>query len=260
MVQTGGDLEPHPLSSIIQRCSSLKKVPRIVAWVFRAVKIFKSRGTDKPKPQPVLSAAEVNDALMKCINVAKRESFAIEFNAVRARKRVPTTSRILKLTPYKDEIQLLRFGGLLDRSHLTQDLKHPIILLKHPLTELIIRNTHHRLNHSKTERILAEIRSTYWVLGGRNTVRRVLRHCMGCRRENAQPLIPLMASLPRCRLQPYSRPFSISGLDYFGPIYVQYGRGTIKRWVLLVICMNTRAVHLEMVYSLDTNSFFLAFR
>ena len=69
-----------------------------------------------------------------------------------------------------------------------------------------------------------------------------------------------MASLPRCRLQPYVRPFTISGLDYFGPVYVKYGQGTIKRWVLLVTCMNTRAIHLEMVYSLDTDSFLLAFR
>ena len=130
----------------------------------------------------------------------------------------------------------------------------------HPFTEALIRDAHQRLKHSQTERILSELRSTYWILKGRNTIRQVLRRCISCKKANAQPSIPLMASLPRCRLQPYLRPFAICGLDYFGPMHVKYGRGTIKRWVMLVTCMNTRAIHLDMIFSLDTDSFLLGFR
>ena len=76
----------------------------------------------------------------------------------------------------------------------------------------------------------------------------------------AQPVIPLMAALPYHRLQQNLNPFNNVGLDYFGPMFVRVLRSTMKRWVLLVICLNTRAIHLELVYSLDTDFFILACR
>ena len=253
----------HPLSNLIQKCSSLRKLTRTVAWVLRATKYFRLSKEDRKnftRDQPVLSAGEVDSALMKCIAAVQNESFLVEVNAIKVGKRIPNNSRLLKLTPYMDEMQLLRVGGRLDRSDLPQEVKHPIILPLHPFTETLIRDVHQRLKHSQTERILSELRSTYWILKGRNTIRRVLQKCISCKKANARPSIPMMASLPRSRLSPYLRPFSICGLDYFGPMHVKYGRGTIKRWVMLVTCMNTRAIHLEMVFSLDTDSFLLAFR
>ena len=43
-------------------------------------------------------------------------------------------------------------------------------------------------------------------------------------------------------------------MDYFGPIYVPVRRSTEKIWGLLFTYFTTRAVHLEIVPSLDTSS------
>ena len=45
-----------------------------------------------------------------------------------------------------------------------------------------------------------------------------------------------------------------------GPLYVRIGRNNVKRWVCIFYCLSTRAVHFEVVQSLDTSAFIQAFR
>ncbi|XP_055590478.1 uncharacterized protein LOC129742585 [Uranotaenia lowii] len=69
-----------------------------------------------------------------------------------------------------------------------------------------------------------------------------------------------MAALPAARLQAFTRPFTYIGLDYFGPLTVRIGRSTVKRWVALFTCLTIRAIHLEVVHSLSTESCKMAIR
>ena len=69
-----------------------------------------------------------------------------------------------------------------------------------------------------------------------------------------------MADLPRPRLGYQSPPFTHTGVDYFGPMLVRHGRKTEKRYGALFTCMTTRAVHIEIAHSLDTDSYLMAMR
>ena len=71
----------------------------------------------------------------------------------------------------------------------------------------------------------------------------------------------MMSPLPRSRLQPSLRAFERVGIDFGGPYFTKQGRGKTKakRYLCLFTCLATRAVHLEMAYSLDTSSFINAF-
>jgi hypothetical protein len=69
----------------------------------------------------------------------------------------------------------------------------------------------------------------------------------------------VMADLPVERLTP-APPFTFVGLDVFGPwqIVIRKTRGGAacsKRWAVIFTCMTIRAIHIELVESMETSSF-----
>ncbi|PFX27139.1 hypothetical protein AWC38_SpisGene8168 [Stylophora pistillata] len=69
-----------------------------------------------------------------------------------------------------------------------------------------------------------------------------------------------LTSLPQSRLQAFTPPFYNTRVDYFGPWSVKERRSTVKRYGYLFTCLVTRAVHLEIAPSLETDSFIMALR
>ena len=70
-----------------------------------------------------------------------------------------------------------------------------------------------------------------------------------------------MAPLPRSRLKLPLRVFARVSVDYGGPFHTIQGRGKrrAKRYLCLFTCLASRAVHLEMAFALDSDSFLNAF-
>lgn len=67
-----------------------------------------------------------------------------------------------------------------------------------------------------------------------------------------------MPDLPEERVKLH-QPFTFTGLDYFGPLFV---KNTVseKRWVCLFTCLTIRAIHLEVVKDLSAEECLLAIR
>ena len=49
-------------------------------------------------------------------------------------------------------------------------------------------------------------------------------------------------------------------MDVFGPFYIKEGRKELKRWGLIFTCLSSRAIHLETLNSMTTDSFLNALR
>ena len=64
-----------------------------------------------------------------------------------------------------------------------------------------------------------------------------------------------MSGLPEKRVTGDIPPFSNSGVNYFGPFYAKQGRKQLKRYGVIFSCMSSRAIHIEVSHSLDTDSF-----
>lgn len=155
----------------------------------------------------------------------------------------------------------MRVGGRLHNSPIEQDAKHPVLLPKdHHVSELIMRYYHKISGHSGLEHTLSLIRQKYWIVQVRVPLRRILSSCFNCRRRQAPVGYQKMAALPEDRVNPSEPPFSYVGVDCFGPLDVRRGRSTVKRYGVIFTCLSVRAIHIEAIHSLDTDSFIGAFR
>ena len=148
-------------------------------------------------------------------------------------------------------------------SCLTQSAQNPILLnKKYRLAKLVVMDAHKRVLHDGVPETLAELRSTYWLVQGRQFVRRLIHSCVTCRRYEGthfqgRPSPPL----PDFRVTP-SRPFETTGVDFAGPFYVKSpdGSQTSKEWLCLYTCCSTRAVHLDLVQDMTSSTFLKSFR
>lgn len=68
-----------------------------------------------------------------------------------------------------------------------------------------------------------------------------------------------MAKLPKDRIEA-SAPFTHCGMDCFGPFIMKRNRKKHKRYGLIFTCLYSRAVHLEMLEDLSTDSFINSLR
>eukprot|EP00112_Aurelia_sp_Birch-Aquarium-sp1_P025237 Seg83.6 transcript_id=Seg83.6/GoldUCD/mRNA.D3Y31 product="hypothetical protein" protein_id=Seg83.6/GoldUCD/D3Y31 len=68
-----------------------------------------------------------------------------------------------------------------------------------------------------------------------------------------------MADLPSDRMQE-APPFPHCAVDYFGPFYIKEKRKELKRYGCLFTCLTSRAVHIEVSHTLETDSFIMALR
>lgn len=108
--------------------------------------------------------------------------------------------------------------------------------------------------------MLSQVRKTYWITNGNSVARRIISHCVTCKKNRSKPVEQKMADIPSERLVADKPPFTNVGLDYFGPFEVKRGRSTVKRYGVIFTCMTSRAVHLEVACSLDTDACINAIR
>ncbi|XP_058840554.1 uncharacterized protein LOC131696047 [Topomyia yanbarensis] len=178
-------------------------------------------------------------------------------------RQLANSSALKRLSPFLDEDSILRLESRIDpkAAFYSFDFRNPVILPRQSyVTELLILRIHQRYGHANKETVLNEIKQKFYVSKLRSLISSVVKKCMWCRVYRARPDEPRMAPLPQVRVCPYVRPFTFTGVDYFGPLIVKKGRTNVKRWVALFTCLTVRAVHLEVVHSLSAESCKMALR
>ena len=91
-------------------------------------------------------------------------------------------------------------------------------------------------------------------------VKFLIGKCLVCRHHEGGPYkMPSFAPLPKTCVTE-ATPFSRTGLDYLGPMFIRTGKDQRQVWICLFTCLMTRALHLELLRVMSTEEFLLGFR
>ena len=248
-------IDPH-------KFSSWNRLLRHTAWIFRAIGKFSRGRLLDAGSDTYLSCNELQNAEVALVRLAQMEGFSKEYVALKGGSSVEERSSIISLDPVFDaQFQVIRVGGRLTSAPDTVECKHQYLLpYDHPVSKLIIHDTHLKLAHAGTEAIIASVRKKFWPMKCRLSAKKIIHQCMHCKRGNVKPAAPMMANLPAQRITPFTRPFTYTGLDYFGPMMVKRARSRKKVWGGIFTCLVTRGVHLELTDSLQTDDFIMMLR
>ncbi|KAG7300389.1 hypothetical protein JYU34_015993 [Plutella xylostella] len=248
------------ITKLLNDSGTLTKAVRTLAQVLRFITIARGQ---QPRGKP-LTLEQIRAARATILKQTQHEHYSQEINDLKNKNRVSQKSALLKLSPYLDKDQILRVGGRLNNSYLSEEAKHPAIIPPTSrLTSLLIDEAHITTLHGGARLTLTTLRQKYWIIGGVNKVKQNLQKCVKCIRYKNRTQAQLMGDLPRARTTP-SPPFYHTGVDYTGHVDVKVNKGrgvkTSKGYIVIFVCMATKAVHLELASDLSTPTFLLALR
>ena len=245
-----------------ERFSSWRHLKRIYAYVKRFIKNCRVASANRQAGE--LSVDELNDAETSLLIDCQRNYFNNEYKSLSNGKFISKDSKLIGLNPFIDKDGIMRSNSRLALSeNLSYDVKYPVIMPKSGwISKLLVRSYHEDYGHTRgVNHILSEISQRYWLICGREIIRSVESDCYYCKRKKVKNSHQIMAPLPTCRTEVSLKAFDKISIDYAGPFCTMQGRGKTraKRYLCLFTCLGVRAIHLELSYDLDTDSFLNAF-
>ena len=141
----------------------------------------------------------------------------------------------------------------------------PVLLRNNSyFTKLIIENIHEDVHHSGVASTLTKLRSKFWLVKGRSSVKKVINRCIICKFIHGEFILPpFTPHLPKYRVC-CEYPFEKVGVDYAGPLYIRdiYSKSKEMRkcYILLFTCTTARCVHVELVCGFHADTLLLCLK
>ena len=212
---------------------------------------------------------EVADVKTKAFNYLIKQMqschFAPEIECLTSKGNMarPVPPLIQQLNLFLDENGIMRSRGRVAKNiSLDFNAINPIVCHKDSwLTKLIIRDTHEKCKHMGANATINALRQGgFWIPRVRQAVFTELKTCRQCKVINAKAFkYPSPTALPSDRVN-LVRPFNTIGIDFTGHFFTIDKRDVeSKQYILIITCMNTRAVHLEVLPNMTAPEFVMAF-
>ncbi|GFV18738.1 integrase catalytic domain-containing protein [Trichonephila clavipes] len=134
-------------AEFFQKFSSRNKLKRVVAYCLRFVKNCSPSACKKRKS--FLTTAELNEAEKSIVKFIQCDHFFMQVSYLSAGNQLPSSNKLMPLTPFYDDSRIIRVGGRLKNAILADSQKHPNLLPKTDhIVNLIISDYHLKLLHA----------------------------------------------------------------------------------------------------------------
>jgi len=198
------------------RFSSLNRMLRIIIRLQRLVKLFRK----VPIDSSFFSYQNYSEALLVIVKCSQATFLGPLLQELSFGKIVSSRT-LARLSPFIDGHGIIRVGGRLRHSLLSDQHKYPVLLSKSShLSLLVARHCHRFACHAGPYLMSALICRQFWIVGDRYVIRRAISECTICVKLSARNIQPIMSDLPDVRVQ-QCHPFSCVGINYAGPLLVK---------------------------------------
>uniref|UniRef100_W6NFA3 Zinc finger and Integrase domain containing protein n=1 Tax=Haemonchus contortus TaxID=6289 RepID=W6NFA3_HAECO len=245
----------------LQRFSSLTRAKRVTARALIFIKKLLRPLTEESRKRIHVTIPELSLVSDSPCNLQAEDIRAAGISLIRHHQQTYVGKDYRKsmensLQLFMDSDGLWRSKGRLGNSDLDESAKYPIVVAPNTDLARLVTKEAHGLYHQGIEHTISTVRQKYWIPKIRQSVRKMIRKCVKCRRFNTSPYpYPDATDLPQRRVF-RSRPFQHVGLDFF-----DLPSNTPSRWYgCIFTCTVTRLIHLEMVQSMSTIDFIDALR
>ena len=205
--------------------STLGRLLRVTAYVLRFVRTLKCkrRGEISSNSQTEsLTATEISQAESAWIRTVQRLSFGDEIYFIENGPDCSPPAYVVQFGLFLDDHHILRCKGRINNAIIPESTKKPVLLpSKHHFSDLVVQDVLKKVMHLGIRQTLITLRERFWVLRGREAVKRNLKKCITCRKhEGIAYNPPNTPDLPKERVST-EPPFTYTGLDFAGPLYVR---------------------------------------
>jgi hypothetical protein len=238
--------EDNSVEKFISYFSSWNRLCLAAAWLSRFWKYMRLKSKDEC-PSGSMTVPEIQSARNRLLTYVQTKFFPDEIKQVKLAGSIAKKSPLHKLPLILKEDVLCLKGRVEQKSN-------PAILPKdHWISTLILRHYHKMSLHAGKEHVVSLCLQHYWIIGIRGKLKGLA--CIHCRKRDGQPMGQRMADLPPDRTVSDNPPFTYVGVDCFGPFSVKRGRSEVKWYGCLFTCLSMRAVHIEVLPSMETDTF-----
>ncbi|XP_077548532.1 uncharacterized protein LOC144161808 [Haemaphysalis longicornis] len=172
--------EPSAELLDISRFSSASKVNRTTAWIFRFLHNLKST----EKRSGPLTATEIQAARTHWLRKAQQSAFSADLKCVTEGTKSPRDSPLRDFITFIDDEGVLRIKSRFHSANMTYDERSPVVLPKqHRYSTLLTIDAHRQVLHAGVRDTVVQLREKYWILRGRELVKKV---CTGLTTEPIQ--------------------------------------------------------------------------
>ena len=218
---------------------SWEKLLCVTGWILRVISQYRSNSKE-------LSYKDLARACERIVGLYQKEVWGSTYEDIKNEKIKRLTPALASLNPKMNEKGIIIKEG---RCKEIYQADIPIIP-DGPLAFLLLEHAHKKTLCGSIDETLSFWRWRYEILGRNRLAKEISKRCVVCVRYRGKPLEQRMGPQPYHKLKP-SFPFGKIAIDYAGPFKVKgcklRGFVPYKAWVMIAVCLTTKAVHIELV-------------